>query len=62
MLANLLLGLILLGALVLIPLGLPGTWLMAGAALGYRLLVPHSGIGFVTVIGIAAPLLPSSRR
>ena len=44
---------ILAGALVLIPLGLPGTWVMVAAALGYRLLLPLGGIGVATVVGIA---------
>lgn len=46
----LLLGAILLVSLILIPLGLPGTWLMVAAALGYMLLVPQS-IGAVTIVG-----------
>ena len=38
--------------LVMIPFGLPGTWIMAGAALGYSLLVPGS-IGVFTTIVVA---------
>jgi uncharacterized protein YqgC (DUF456 family) len=38
--------------LVMIPFGLPGTWIMAGAALGYSLLVPNS-IGTFTVVVVA---------
>ena len=43
----LLLALALLVALVMIPLGLPGAWVMilVGAIYGY--LVPHAGIGAV---------------
>jgi uncharacterized protein YqgC (DUF456 family) len=37
--------------LILIPLGLPGTWIMVAAALGYWILVPTGGVGMVTVIG-----------
>lgn len=48
----LLLGAILLASLLLIPLGLPGTWLMVAAAFGYELLVPRGGIGPWTVVGI----------
>jgi uncharacterized protein YqgC (DUF456 family) len=46
-----LLGIILVFSLILIPLGLPGTWIMVAAALGYQLLVPAGGIGIATVIG-----------
>jgi uncharacterized protein YqgC (DUF456 family) len=38
--------------LLLIPFGLPGTWIMAGSALGYSLLVPGS-IGTFTVVVVA---------
>jgi len=44
----LLIAVLLLG-LVMIPFGLPGTWIIAGAALGYSLLVPGS-IGIFNVI------------
>lgn len=47
-----LLAAILLLSLVLIPLGLPGTWLMVAAGLGYQILVPGS-ITWITVIGTA---------
>ena len=43
-----LLILVLLLGLVMIPFGLPGTWIIAGAALGYSLLVPGT-IGIFTV-------------
>ena len=43
---------VLAGSMLLIPLGLPGTWLMVGAALVYNIAVP-SGVGTVTVVGTA---------
>lgn len=36
--------------LILIPLGLPGTWLMVGAALVYSYVVPNGAIGLGTII------------
>ena len=42
-------AIVLLG-LVLIPFGLPGTWIMAAGALGYSLLVPGSISVFTTVV------------
>jgi uncharacterized protein len=50
--AVVILALVLIGALLLIPLGLPGTWVMVGAALVYQLTV-HSGIGTATLVGTA---------
>jgi uncharacterized protein len=44
---------VLLGALVLVPLGLPGTWLMVGAALVFHLAVRGAGVGLATVVGAA---------
>src|SRR5207245_2736480 len=41
----------LLVGLVLIPFGLPGTWIIAAAALGYQLLVPGS-ISIITVFAV----------
>ena len=41
---------VLLGCLVLIPLGLPGTWLIIGVGFGYNYLVPGDPIGIVTLI------------
>jgi uncharacterized protein len=38
--------------LLMIPFGLPGTWIIAAGALGYSLLVPNS-ISIVTVVIIA---------
>lgn len=49
-----LLAVVLLGALVMIPLGLPGTWTMVAAGLVYRLAVPASGIQYATVGEVAA--------
>jgi len=42
--------LMLLG-LVMIPFGLPGTWIIAAAALGYQLLVPGS-ISIWTIVAV----------
>ncbi len=44
------------GGLVLVPLGLPGLWIMLGAALVYWIVVPSGGIGLVTLL-IAAALV-----
>lgn len=49
----LLLALVLFGCLMLIPLGLPGTWLMVGAALVYPWLSGDPSIGLWTIIGTA---------
>ena len=38
-------------SLFIIPLGLPGLWVMIAAAIGYSILLPKS-IGIVTIIGI----------
>lgn len=45
----LLLGLLLLVCLFLVPLGLPGTWLMLGTAIVYDILVPASPIGWWSI-------------
>lgn len=42
---------IMLISLFLIPLGLPGTWVMLAAGVGYSLLVPGS-IGWFTLIAV----------
>lgn len=47
-----LLALVLLGCLVLVPFGLPGTWLMLGSAIVYDILVPANPIGW-WMIGVA---------
>lgn len=49
--AILLLILICLVSLFLIPLGLPGTWLILAAGIGYSILVPNS-IGTFTIVAI----------
>jgi uncharacterized protein len=49
--AVLLLAAILLLSIFIIPLGLPGTWVMLAAGVGYSLLVPNS-IGWVTLVGV----------
>lgn len=46
----------LVGGLVLVPLGLPGLWIMLGAALVYWVVVPTGGVGLVTFL-IAAALV-----
>jgi hypothetical protein len=48
----LLLAAVLFVALLLIPLGLPGTWLMVLAGIGYAYLVPSAHIGVTTIVGI----------
>jgi uncharacterized protein YqgC (DUF456 family) len=54
MTAVILLACALLCALLMIPLGLPGTWTMVAIGLVYRLAVPAGGIQFATVAEIAA--------
>jgi uncharacterized protein YqgC (DUF456 family) len=46
------LGLVLVASLFLIPLGLPGIWVIAGAALVYNYLVGAERVGTVTVVGV----------
>jgi hypothetical protein len=53
MTAVVLLAAALFGALLMIPLGLPGTWTMVAAALVYRLAVPAGDIHFGTIAGAA---------
>jgi len=48
--AILILGVILFLSLLIIPLGLPGTWVMLAAGVGYSFLVPDS-IGMFVLIG-----------
>src|SRR3954469_15307595 len=36
-------------SIVLIPLGMPGTWIIAVAAAVYRITLPDGGIGYFTV-------------
>ena len=47
-----LLAAVLMLGLLMIPFGLPGTWILAGAALGYSILVPGS-IGTFTIVLVA---------
>jgi len=49
-----LLALALFGGLLLVPIGLPGLWVMLGAALLYWVLVPLGGIGAWTFGGVSA--------
>jgi uncharacterized protein YqgC (DUF456 family) len=51
---SLILGAVLLASLFLIPLGLPGLWVMLGAGLLHQLLVPASGIGMFTLLACVA--------
>jgi uncharacterized protein YqgC (DUF456 family) len=44
-----LLGAVMALGMVMIPFGLPGTWIIAAAAAGYRILVPDGGVGWFTV-------------
>jgi uncharacterized protein YqgC (DUF456 family) len=41
-------------SLLLIPLGLPGTWIMVVLAVGYDYLLPHSGITGLVIGGTVA--------
>ena len=50
----LLLAAVLLVSLLLIPLGLPGTWLMVAAAVGFNLLTGGERIGLVSLIVVGA--------
>src|SRR5262245_13159799 len=54
-LAAILLGVSALGGLVLIPLGLPGLWLMVLGVVAYGALTDFRGVGAVT-IGVAIAL------
>ena len=44
----------LLGGLVLIPFGLPGTWVMLASAVAFNLLVTPPRIGVITFVAIIA--------
>lgn len=54
MTAVVLLAIALACALLMIPLGLPGTWTMVAAALVYRIAIPAGGIRSATVAEVAA--------
>jgi hypothetical protein len=47
----LILAAIMLVSLFMIPLGLPGTWVMIAAGVGYSILVPNS-IGIFALVGV----------
>ena len=49
----LILVVIMLVSLFMIPLGLPGTWVMIAAGVGYSILVPNS-IGIFALVGVTA--------
>lgn len=49
----LILAVILVVSLFIIPLGLPGTWVMIAAGVGYSLLLPGT-IGLVALVGTTA--------
>lgn len=49
----LILAVILVVSLFIIPLGLPGTWVMLAAGVGYSLLLPGT-IGLVAIVGTTA--------
>lgn len=49
----LLFGVVLVLSLFLIPIGLPGIWLMVGAAIGYDALVGGDPIGWITIVATA---------
>lgn len=49
----LIVGALLFLSLLLIPLGLPGTWLMVGVAIGDAAIMGARGVGWVTIVGTA---------
>ena len=51
---TLLLALVLLAALFLIPLGLPGTWVMVAAGVGFNVLTGGERIGWVSLVAVGA--------
>lgn len=53
------LSVVLLAALCLVPLGLPGLWVMLGAGLLFNVLVPAGGIGLWTLGGCATLVVVS---
>lgn len=50
------LTLVLVAAMLMVPFGLPGLWVMLGATIVYWILVPTGGIGLVT-FGVVAALV-----
>ena len=59
--AVILLVAICLVSLFIIPLGLPGTWVMLAAGVGYSILVPNS-IGWITLVGVTVPKVEVGSR
>jgi len=57
MLSVILLALVLVFCLLLVALGLPGTWMMIGAALLFGPVTGRPGVGVVTLIAIFAMAL-----
>jgi hypothetical protein len=53
----LILAAVLLLSLIMIPFGMPGTLVMFAAALCYKFLVPHGGIGWPTVVIVGVLML-----
>jgi uncharacterized protein YqgC (DUF456 family) len=49
----LILAAVMLVSLFMIPLGLPGTWVMIAAGVGYSILMPNS-IGIFALVGVTA--------
>lgn len=47
--ALLLFALVLVGSLLIVPLGLPGAWIMLAAALAYDLLLPDASISWIAL-------------
>lgn len=54
MILYVLLAVALFAALLLVPIGLPGLWVMVGIALLFDLVVPGSAMGMTTIVGVAA--------
>jgi len=59
---QLLLAAVMFLGLIMIPFGLPGTWIIAAAALGYQLLVPDSISMFTIVVVFITPTGTSSSK
>lgn len=51
--AFILLVLVLIASLAMIPLGLPGLWVMIASAIGYNILTGAEPISWVTIVGIS---------
>jgi len=59
MYALLLLAVVIL-SIFMIPFGLPGTWIIAAAAMVYRITIPDGGVGYFTVTMMFALALVSA--